>query len=99
MSVDAHNTLPPFSYSEHCLQTYLIDFYEKNAASAVAAVVIIRSLLAGCIPLVAHPMFSTLGVNWACTLLGCIVLLLIPLPLVFAKYGPFLRSKSRFVPH
>jgi len=35
-----------------------------------------RSLFAATLPLVAQPLFNNLGVDWACTLLGCISVIL-----------------------
>lgn len=43
-------------------------------------------------------MFDKLGVQWACTLIGCLALLLAPLPYVFWKMGPRIRAKSKFAP-
>lgn len=43
-------------------------------------------------------MFNGLGVNWAGTLLGCVALLLVPIPMIFYRYGARIRSKSRFAP-
>jgi hypothetical protein len=39
-----------------------------------------------------------LGINWAATLLGGIALLLAPMPFLFYKYGPGIRTKSSFAP-
>lgn len=43
-------------------------------------------------------MFQNLGVQWAGTLLGCLALIMIPIPLAFIKWGPALRKKSKFAP-
>ena len=43
-------------------------------------------------------MFNNLGVQWAGTLLGCLALIMIPIPLGFIKYGPKLRARSKFSP-
>lgn len=43
-------------------------------------------------------MFKGMGVNWAGTMLGCVALLLVPIPVVFYKYGARIRSKSSFAP-
>jgi DHA1 family multidrug resistance protein-like MFS transporter len=42
--------------------------------------------------------FNGLGVNWASTLLGCVAVLLIPIPVFFYFYGAKLREKSKFAP-
>jgi hypothetical protein len=36
-------------------------------------------------PLVSHGLFLNLGVDWGCTLLGCISILFIPIPFVLYK--------------
>ena len=43
-------------------------------------------------------MFSAMHVNWAMTLLGCVALVMIPVPVAFYIYGPKLRAKSNFAP-
>lgn len=37
-----------------------------------------------------------MGVNWASTLLGCVALLMVPLPIIIYVYGPGIRAKSKF---
>lgn len=41
-------------------------------------------------------MYEHMGIAWASSLLGFLSLVLVPIPWVFFKYGPFLRSRSRF---
>ena len=43
-------------------------------------------------------MFAALGVNWAGTLLGCVAVVLIPIPVVFIIYGAKIRERSAFAP-
>ena len=43
-------------------------------------------------------MFEKLNPRWASTLLGCIAVLLGPIPFVLKKYGPALRKRSKFAP-
>lgn len=43
-------------------------------------------------------MFNALGVNWAGTLLGCVALVLVPIPIVFYVYGAKIRERSAFAP-
>ena len=69
-----------------------------SAASAIAANTFLRSLFGAVFPLFATYMFDALGVNWASTLLGCIALLLVPIPVVFWRYGAKIRAKSKFAP-
>ncbi|CAD6571028.1 MAG: hypothetical protein TREMPRED_000107 [Tremellales sp. Tagirdzhanova-0007] len=66
---------------------YLIDAYTRVSASAIAANTFCRSLLGAAFPLIAQPLFHNLGVNWACTLLGCIGILLGITPFLFFRFG------------
>ncbi len=43
-------------------------------------------------------MFQGIGVNWAGTLLGCVALILVPIPVVFYKFGARIRQNSKFAP-
>ncbi len=43
-------------------------------------------------------MFNGIGVNWAGTLLGCVALLLVPIPIIFYKFGHRIRQRSKFAP-
>jgi DHA1 family multidrug resistance protein-like MFS transporter len=67
----------------------------NSAASTVAANIILRSTVAAGFPLFTTQMFENMGIQWACTLLGCLAALMIPIPMVFRAYGPLLRSKSK----
>ncbi|KAH8915032.1 MFS general substrate transporter [Atractiella rhizophila] len=76
---------------------YLIDAYEKYAASAIAANTIMRSITAGVFPIVAAPLFHNLGVDWGTSLLGFISVALACVPFLFYRYGEKIRGMSRFV--
>ncbi|KKK17100.1 hypothetical protein AOCH_003662 [Aspergillus ochraceoroseus] len=67
------------------------------AASAIAAHTFLRSLAGAVFPLFATYMFDALGVEWACTLLGCVAACLIPMPIVLYIYGAKLRARSKVV--
>lgn len=43
-------------------------------------------------------MFNALKVNWTGTLLGCVALVLVPIPVIFYKFGHKLRERSNFAP-
>jgi len=77
---------------------YLVDAYLMFAASAIAANTFLRSLAGAGFPLFSQAMFSSLGVNWAGTLLGCVAVVLVPIPVIFLKYGQKIRAKSNFAP-
>jgi len=82
---------------QQCIN-FLVDSYGLYAASAVSANTFLRSILAAAFPLVARPMFSSLGVGPAMSILGGIACLALPVPFVFMKYGLALRKKSNFAP-
>ena len=63
-----------------------------------AANTIIRSSVGAAFPLFSKQTFVNLGVQWAGTLLGCLALIMVPIPLLFMKWGPALRRKSKFAP-
>ena len=77
---------------------YLVDAYLMFAASAIAANTFLRSLAGAGFPLFSQYMFKSLGVNWAGTLLGCVALCLVPIPVCFLIYGERIRRKSAFAP-
>lgn len=78
-----------------CLN-YLIDAYLMFAASAIAANTFMRSLCGAGFPLFATYMIEGMGVQWAGTLLGCVALVLVPLPVFFYYKGPKIRERSNF---
>lgn len=82
---------------QQCIN-FLVDSYLVYAASAVSANTLLRSLLAAGLPLAARPMFLNLGVGPAMSILGGIAVLLVPVPLIFMKYGYALRQRSKFAP-
>ncbi|KAK8044450.1 bicyclomycin resistance protein [Apiospora rasikravindrae] len=73
---------------------YIVDAYLPLAASAVAANIILRSSIAAGFPLFSTQMFQGMGAQYACTLLGGLAALMIPIPIAFRIYGPRLREKS-----
>ncbi|KAK9367946.1 major facilitator superfamily domain-containing protein [Lipomyces kononenkoae] len=80
------------------LITYLIEAYMMFAASAMAANTFLRSGFGAGFPLFADALFHNLGVQWAGTLLGCLGLMLIPVPVMFFIYGKRLRKLSKYAP-
>lgn len=77
---------------------YLVDAYLMFAASAIAANTFLRSLAGAGFPMFSQYMFHSLGVNWAGTLLGCVALVLVPIPVCFLIFGQKIREKSPFAP-
>ncbi|KAI0161540.1 major facilitator superfamily transporter [Xylariaceae sp. FL1272] len=77
---------------------YLVDAYLVFAASAIAGNTFLRSLFGAGFPLFATYLFNGLGINYASTLLGVIAAVLVPIPVLFWKYGARLRQKSQYAP-
>lgn len=77
---------------------YLVDAYLMFAASAIAGNTFLRSLAGAGFPLFSRYMFEGMGIQWAATLLGCIAVALVPIPVVFWLYGHKIRARSAFAP-
>lgn len=76
---------------------YLAHSYGIYAASALAGNSIVRSLLGGTLPLAGSAMYAKLNPHWAGTLLGLVQVAIIPIPVVFYKYGHKIRKKSALI--
>lgn len=77
---------------------YLVDAYLMFAASAIAANTFLRSICGAVFPLFAQQMFEGMGIQYASTLLGCIAVVLVPVPVWFYLRGAKIREKSKFAP-
>ncbi|KAM0079730.1 hypothetical protein ACKRZS_008130 [Fusarium odoratissimum] len=76
-----------------CLQTYL-DAYVTYAASAVAAMTVLRSLAGAMLPLTGLSMYDDLGFGWENSILAFLALALVPVPVIFFLQGFKIRAKS-----
>lgn len=65
-------------------------------ASVLAANNLSRYIFASVFPLFTVQMYQKLGVDWASSLFGFLSLAMCPIPWIFYKWGPKLRSGSRF---
>ncbi|KAF5506391.1 Efflux pump vrtL [Colletotrichum siamense] len=83
--------------SFQCVQTYVIDSYERYAASAAGAAAFVRTMAGFSFPLFAPKLYDVLGIAWGNALLSGIVLVMgIIVPVVMWKWGAWLRSKSQY---
>lgn len=73
--------------------TYIVDGFTEYAASALAATTVFRSVLGAVLPLGGESMYRTLGLGWGNSLLAFIAVALIPIPIVFQRYGEGLRKR------
>jgi MFS family permease len=85
-----------FSILFMALINYLTDAYEIFAASALAATSCCRSLAAAILPFATTPMYQSLGVAWASSLLAFLSLGMCAIPFLFMWKGDRLRAGSRF---
>ncbi|KAL4861652.1 major facilitator superfamily domain-containing protein, partial [Aspergillus spectabilis] len=78
---------------------YKNDIYgAEYGASAFAGEAMLRYLLSAATPLFWVQAMEALHIDWSTSLLGFVSLTLTPLPWVFFRYGPYLRTKSKYVP-
>lgn len=75
---------------------YLVDAYSQYAASAMAASTVLRSLLGALLPLAGRSMYDKLGYGWGTSLLAFIAVGMVPVPIVFIKYGERIRRRNLF---
>ncbi|KAJ5939032.1 hypothetical protein N7466_002166 [Penicillium verhagenii] len=76
-------------------QLFLVDLFgSEAAASALGANILLRSMFGAFLPLAGSHMYSTLNYGWGNTLLGFLALAFAPVPVLFYRYGEFLRSRT-----
>lgn len=73
---------------------YLIDTFQRYAASAVAANTALRSGFAAAFPLFISPMLHNIGINWGVSVFAFISALMIPIPYLFFVYGKRIRARG-----
>lgn len=66
------------------------------AASVLAANSVLRSLFGTAFPLFTTKMYEKLGNQWASSIPAFLVLVCVPFPFLFYKYGPQIRTKSKY---
>ena len=76
---------------------YLLDVFTRWGASAIAANTFLRSTLAAVFPLFIEPMYQRLGNGGATSVFGGFAVLLIPIPFVFWRWGPRIRSSKKYM--
>ncbi|EFX00914.1 major facilitator superfamily transporter multidrug resistance [Grosmannia clavigera kw1407] len=88
----AGNTLT-FIYGSN----YLAGSYGIYAASALAGNTVMRSIFGATLPLAGPSMYAKMSPQWAGTFLGLLEVCLIPIPIVFLRYGERIRGRSRVI--
>lgn len=80
-------------------QLYLVDLFGSDAAASVlGASNLLRFLSSTFLPLAGPSMYRALGYGWGNTLLGFLALSFVPAPVLFYRYGDWLRAKSSLKP-
>ncbi|KAI1473923.1 MFS general substrate transporter [Daldinia eschscholtzii] len=85
-----------FIFLYNSANNYLVDAYQHQAASALAAKTCIRSFWGAGVVLFTNQMYARLGYEWASTLLAFISLACCGIPFLFWTYGERIRQKSKY---
>ena len=85
-----------FIFLYNAANNYLVDSYQHQAASALAAKTFLRSFWGASVVLFTIQMFHRLGYQWAGTLLAFLGLACCAIPYAFYFYGARIRKFSRF---
>jgi multidrug resistance protein len=85
-----------FIFLYNSANNYLVDSYQHQAASALAAKTFLRSFWGAGVVLFTTQMYNTLGYQWASSLLGFISLACCGIPYVFYFYGAEIRKRSKY---
>jgi len=85
-----------FIFLYNSANNYLVDSYQHQAASALAAKTFIRSFWGAATVLFTEQMYARLGNQWATTLLAFLGLGCCGIPFLFWKYGARIRARSKY---
>jgi hypothetical protein len=88
-----------FIFLYNAANNYLVDSYQHQAASALAAKTFLRSFWGACSVLFTVQMYDRLGDQWASSLLGFIGLACCAIPFIFYFFGSRIRAHSHFAYH
>ena len=79
------------------IMMYITDAYGKYAASASAAVCFGENMFAAFLPLASQSMYTTLGFQWASSLLAFLAIALSFAPVALVWKGRSIRRRSPFL--
>ncbi|KAL1862769.1 hypothetical protein VTK73DRAFT_6656 [Phialemonium thermophilum] len=85
-----------FIFLYNSANNYLVDSYQHQAASALAAKTFIRSFWGAAVVLFTEQMYDRLNDQWASTLLAFISLACCAIPFLFWKFGARIRARSKY---
>lgn len=85
-----------FIFLYNSANNYLVDSYQHQAASALAAKTFLRSFWGAATVLFTNQMYKRLGYQWASSLLAFIALACCAIPFVFYRFGAAIRKRSKY---
>lgn len=85
-----------FIFLYNAANNYLVDSYQHQAASALAAKTCIRSFWGASVVLFTEQMYAKLGYQWASSLLAFISLACCGIPFLFYFKGAAIRKRSKY---
>ena len=85
-----------FIFLYNSANNYIVDCYQHQAASALAAKTFIRSFWGAAVVLFTEQMYTRLGEQWASSLLAFIALACCGIPFLFWTYGARIRKRSKY---
>ncbi|KAL1837706.1 hypothetical protein VTJ49DRAFT_3503 [Mycothermus thermophilus] len=85
-----------FIFLYNAANNYLVDSYQHQAASALAAKTFIRSFWGAGVVLFTEQMYDRMGDQWASTFLAFLSLACCAIPFLFWKYGARIRKRSKY---
>jgi MFS family permease len=85
-----------FIFLYNSANNYLVDSYQHQAASALAAKTFLRSFWGAGAVLFTNQMYDRLGYQWASSLLAFIGLACCAIPFVFFFFGARIRARSHY---
>ncbi|KAK4156615.1 hypothetical protein C8A00DRAFT_12470 [Chaetomidium leptoderma] len=85
-----------FIFLYNAANNYLVDSYQHQAASALAAKTCIRSFWGAGVVLFTEQMYDRMGDQWASSLLAFLSLACCAIPFLFWKYGAAIRKRSKY---
>ncbi|KUI55667.1 hypothetical protein VP1G_03029 [Cytospora mali] len=85
-----------FIFLYNSANNYLVDSYQHQAASALAAKTFLRSFWGAAVVLFTEQMYAGCGYQWASMILFFMALACCGIPFLFWKYGAKIREKSKY---
>ncbi|OAQ96766.1 hypothetical protein LLEC1_00641 [Akanthomyces lecanii] len=83
-------------FSGMSVYTYVVDAFGAYSASAMAGVIVMRSVMGAFVPLITVPLINAVGYGRGFTALSLASLSLAPIPILVMRYGAVWRLSSKF---